>query len=57
MPRFYGEDHPRSKLTRDQALWIRAFARPGTYSAIARSFGVTPQAVSYVVNGKNWKRL
>lgn len=54
-----GENHPKAKLTTEQALEIRSRYLSGntTYKALAAEFGVTLQAVHYLVKGKNWKHI
>jgi hypothetical protein len=55
-----GERNNRAKLTREQVLIARrlvASGPKGTCSRLARGWGVSPEALSYAVRGKNWAWL
>lgn len=48
-----GENHPLSKLTGEQADIIRTSSKSNI--TLAEEFGVTPQTIGYIKNGKTWK--
>lgn len=49
-----GEDNPLAKLTMEAATVIRAAPR-SSIAALARRYGVSRRAVSFVMEGKTWK--
>ena len=51
-----GEKHGRAKLTEAKVAEIRSFYAKGsaTQRAIAKAYGVNPQQISLIVNGKSW---
>lgn len=55
----HGEQSHAAKLTEDQVREVRATHVRGSpdfgYSAFARRFGVTRQAIRYIVTGRNWR--
>lgn len=51
-----GERCSWSKLTEKEAEWIKANYKWGNGVKIAKKFHITPQAVHYIVKGRNWKR-
>lgn len=58
MPHRRGQDHGRAKLTDDQVRVIRTLQARGVSQAeLARTYGVSAQAIHYVVSGKAWKHL
>lgn len=53
-----GEESNLSRLTADKVVAIRQEFRSGmTITDLGRRYGVTKQAVSLIVNRKNWKHL
>ncbi len=56
----YGEKNNFSKLTKEQAAWIKKnYIRgrpryPGNQNAIARMFDINPSYVQQLANGKSW---
>lgn len=54
-----GENNGGSKLVAATVLEIRKSYSEGNHNfrALSREFGVTPQMISLIVNGKNWKHL
>lgn len=48
-----GENHPKAKLTQEQADIIRTSTKSNI--DLAEEFEVTPQTIGYVKNGKTWK--
>lgn len=51
-----GENNPRSKLTREQALEIKRkyVPRKYSYTKLAKEFGVSTKVISHVINGTIW---
>jgi hypothetical protein len=47
-----GTRNPRSKLTEEQVLEI--YKDPRTFVEIGKAYGVGPEAVSRIKNGRNW---
>lgn len=55
---FYGEEHPRSKLTERSVQAIRSQYRAGvTVKILAREFGVGQTAVRRVLKGLTWNQV
>lgn len=54
-----GEENGKAKLTDDKVREIRRMYIPQVvgYKRIAKIFGITPNMVSYIVRGKNWKHI
>lgn len=56
-----GKDHPKTKLTEQQVLWIRENCRPRHhelgFDAVAKKFGVTQSTVRRAFSGVNWKHF
>jgi hypothetical protein len=51
-----GEDHPRARLTMKTAKMVKsAYAAGSTKAAIARRFGVSPETVAAVLDGRTWR--
>lgn len=50
----YGENHPKSKITREQAKFIKANPQLG-HKQIADMFGVSPNCIRGVRIGRTWK--
>lgn len=55
-----GSEASRSKLTSDQVDFIKKNYQRGKHGgmntvALAKKFGVTPQSISLILKGKNWK--
>lgn len=51
-----GSDHPKAKLTADQAAEIRSMSSRGFgYRRLAKTFGVSQSAIRDLVQGKTWK--
>ena len=55
----YGENHPNTKLTNEQAREIkRIYAEGGiTHKQLAAQFGVSMSCVWRIVNGYAWNHL
>jgi hypothetical protein len=55
--RFFGEQHPNSKLTREQVIQIRKEMEvPGTSRAwLAKRHGVSRTTIDNVVRGFTWR--
>lgn len=56
-----GERGPSAKLTPAQVRFIKSHYQKGTFGifgqkALAKKFGVTSRAISYVVTGETWKK-
>ncbi len=55
-PRFWGERHPRARLTDEAVRQIRALRALGIQGLwVAHLFGVRPSTVAAVVHGQNWR--
>ncbi|MDE2097383.1 MAG: hypothetical protein KGL39_09080 [Patescibacteria group bacterium] len=54
MPRLAGEQHPRHKITREQARAISVDTRRG--AIIAAEYGISEALVSNIRTGKAWAR-
>jgi hypothetical protein len=52
-----GERNTCAKLTADDVRRIRELRQTMSLAELARQFGVTPQAIWHVVNGKTWKHV
>lgn len=53
-----GVDMPGAKLDPDKVREIRGRTAAGeTQNAIARALGVSPAAISHVLDGRNWKHV
>lgn len=53
-----GEAHPLHKFTEAGVLAVRsAFAAGESQAALARRFGITPQAIHEIVRRKSWAHL
>lgn len=50
-----GEENPRSKLTVRQVRTIKAEARPGLFSVLARRFKVKHGCVRMIYHGRTWR--
>lgn len=48
----HGARHPKSRLTKEQAAYIRANPDGKKQAELAKQFGVTESAISYIRNGK-----
>ena len=54
----FGTRNARAKLTEEQALEALMRSRNGErYVSIAKDYGVTPENISMLANGKTWKHL
>ncbi len=55
--KLFGEQHPNSKLTRDQVIQIRKeIQEPGTSRAwLAKRFGVSRTCIDNIVSGQTWR--
>lgn len=57
----YGENHPNSKLTNEQAKWIKENCKPRSKTmgvqAMANMFGVSVCPIYNIVYGKGWKHI
>lgn len=55
----WGEQHYQSKLNASDVRYIRRVQEDGTIRvrALAKCFGVSPAAISYVALGKTWTHL
>lgn len=54
----FGARNGSAKLTEAEAMDALSRARKGeTYASIARTYGVTPENISMLANGKTWKHL
>ena len=52
-----GERFHAAKLTEQQVLAIRADPRKGQHTAIAKDYGMSPQAIYGILTGRKWKHL
>lgn len=52
-----GERNPCSRLTEADVRAIRSLAGKKTHAEIAAMYGVSPAAVSHVINRRNWKHV
>lgn len=52
-----GEAHGMSRLSVLEVCEIKALAKPGNYSSLARDFGVSVQQISRIANGQQWRCL
>ena len=53
-----GEKHGRARLTREAAAAIAwAFERGERKIDLARRYGVSPRAITYIVKGEHWRAL
>lgn len=53
-----GEDHHKAKLTPEKVREIRRRAAAGeTRAALAREFGISHTAATYIVTRRNWKHV
>lgn len=52
-----GERNSCSKLTEADVRAIRTLAGTKTHAEIAAEFGVSPAAVSHIINRRNWKHV
>lgn len=53
-----GERHPSAVLTEQQVIKIRSHSqRRGIGAELAREYGISETAVSYIRNGKTWRHL
>lgn len=59
LPYRKGAASGRAKLTEDQVRDIRSryVHKYGCLAALSREFGVTPEAIAYVVSRKNWSHI
>lgn len=57
--RLYGERNGKAKLTRGEVLRIRRMCKTcmTCQKTVARLFGVSEAAVSYIVNGGRWQKI
>lgn len=53
--RFFGEDHPHSRLTEDQVRKIREDSR--TQAVIAKDYGVGQMTISRIKTNTTWKHV
>ncbi len=57
-PRYYGEKHPRAKLTEKQVLEIKELIKTDlTFRQIAAKYGVSKKTVSHIKTGYRWSYL
>lgn len=58
-PSVEGENNPNAKLSRDDVIKIRTLYASGKHSGaeLARNFGVNPETVYHILNGKRWKNV
>lgn len=58
---FHGEEHPNSKLTNEQVIWIKENYKKGDRefgaSAISRRLGVSISPIYNIIHGKGWKHI
>jgi hypothetical protein len=52
-----GARHGAARLTEQQVLAIRADPRTGQHTAIAKDYGMSPQAIYGILTGRKWKHL
>jgi len=53
-----GERQGSAKLTEDAVRQIRElYKQGGSLAALGRAFGVTPQAISAMLDGKTWRHV
>lgn len=55
-PVFYGEAHPKSKLTADQVAYIRSHPEM-KHTELASMFGLSPNCIRGVRIGRTWSKL
>jgi hypothetical protein len=52
-----GQDHGRTTLTEEQALYIKRNPDRKKQRVLAEEFGVAVSTVSYIRRGRSWSRL
>lgn len=53
-----GENHPNSKLTREDVLQIRELSDKGeTCTSLSQRFGVSRTAINSILKGRTWGHL
>ncbi len=51
-----GEDHPLSKLTNDDVIWIRTHGILGTKN-LAKKYNIAQTTIRKILNNESWKHL
>lgn len=53
-----GENHPRSKLTKEDVFLIKELFKKGeTVTSLSQQFGVSKSAINSILKGRTWGHL
>lgn len=52
-----GENHFNSKLTKDEAIWIKYQTNNQSFSEISKIFGISKSLICLIKSGKRWSEI